>query len=324
MSPEQNLLYENFIKAMKEKVPQRGKLTSILMDVLFIEKEAVYRRIRGEVPFTFAEVAKICKILNLSLDTIINTTSPKSYPFQLEVTNFYEPSEIDYQMHKNYIDVVSVVRNNEYSEMGFATSIVPLHFSLKFKLIQHFYVLRWMYQFGSPGTTSTFSKIQTPEKLKECYQRYLNEVELVKYTFFIWDELLLFYLTNDINYFKKIRLITEEEVGLLKQELYNFLDYLEDLTIKGSFSNGNKIHMYVSSLNFETTYSYFQTSEYYLTLIKTFTLNEVASLNKEVFDKIKTWIQSLKRTSTLISESDERNRILFFDKQRKFLEENLH
>ena len=40
----------NLIEAMKEKLPLKGQLADMLMDTLYIGKEAVYRRLRGEVP----------------------------------------------------------------------------------------------------------------------------------------------------------------------------------------------------------------------------------------------------------------------------------
>ena len=49
----------NLIEAMKEKLPLKGKLADMLMDTLYIGKEAVYRRLRGEVPFTLQEAAYI-------------------------------------------------------------------------------------------------------------------------------------------------------------------------------------------------------------------------------------------------------------------------
>lgn len=41
----------NLIEAMKEKLPAKGKLADILMDTLYIGKEAVYRRLRGRGTF---------------------------------------------------------------------------------------------------------------------------------------------------------------------------------------------------------------------------------------------------------------------------------
>lgn len=48
-------LNTGLISAMKEKLPQGTNLANLLMDILYIGKEAVYRRLRGEVPFTLAE-----------------------------------------------------------------------------------------------------------------------------------------------------------------------------------------------------------------------------------------------------------------------------
>ena len=42
----------NLIEAMKEKLPLKGQLADMLMDTLYIGKEAVYRSLRCEVPFT--------------------------------------------------------------------------------------------------------------------------------------------------------------------------------------------------------------------------------------------------------------------------------
>ena len=61
----------NLIEAMKDKLPVKGKLADMLMDTLYIGKEAVYRRLRGEVPFTFKEAALVSRKLGISLDTII-------------------------------------------------------------------------------------------------------------------------------------------------------------------------------------------------------------------------------------------------------------
>ena len=41
------------------------------MDILYLGKEATYRRLRGEVPFTFAEVATISQHMGISLDKIV-------------------------------------------------------------------------------------------------------------------------------------------------------------------------------------------------------------------------------------------------------------
>lgn len=315
--------YELLLRVIKEKVPQKTKLANLLTDLLLIEKEAVYRRLRGDVPFTFTEIVKISRALNISLDSLVGVNTPQSYPFQLKLTRYYNLTEIDYNMHKEYIELISNMPDNMHSEMGFASGILPLHFTLKQETIQRFYTLRWQYQFGDPGSVPPLSEIVFSDELKFLFQKYLNDVENFKYTCFIWDKRFVTDLINDIKYFNSIRLITDEEVQILKNEILEFLIQLEQLCIHGAFRNNNRVDVYISSLNFESTYTYMQTEQYKITMLKAYTLSEVVSLNEEVFDKTKKWFQSLKRTSVLISGSDERSRIIFFEKQRRILEEGL-
>ena len=56
---KKELLYDNLLNAIKEEFPQKTNLVNALVDLLCIEKEAVYRRLRGEVAFTFAEIVTI-------------------------------------------------------------------------------------------------------------------------------------------------------------------------------------------------------------------------------------------------------------------------
>lgn len=46
----------------------------------------------------------------------------------------------------------------------------------------------------------------------------------------------------------------------LKEELLILTDELEKLAIKGKTDFGNDVHIYVSQINFETIYSYLETS----------------------------------------------------------------
>jgi len=313
-----------FLYIIREKIPEKTKLATLLTHILGIEKEAVYRRLRGEVAFSFAEVAGISKELNISLDTIIGIDPypQKTYPFYLKLNSYLHLSETDYTMHEEFIELLSSARNDPQSEMGFATGILPLHFSVKHELIQRFYTLRWLYQFEPPGSTQPFSHIIFPERVRKLFQRFLSEVEYFRKTFFIWDKLTLLYLINDVKYFHKIQLISEEEVKALKEEILNFLDDFEKLAIRGAFENGNEVSVYLSGLNFETTYSCIRTASCHLTMLKTFTLNETVSFDEMVYNKMKTWLHSLKRTSILISGSNEKDRILFFEGQRELVKKS--
>ena len=82
-----NELNTNLIEAAKEKFPAKGQLANILMDTLYMGKEAIYRRLRGEVPFTFQEAAIISKELGISLDRIAGVSFSNNAMFDINVVD---------------------------------------------------------------------------------------------------------------------------------------------------------------------------------------------------------------------------------------------
>jgi DNA-binding phage protein len=89
-----NELNTNLIEAAKEKFPAKGQLANILMDTLYMGKEAIYRRLRGEVPFTFQEAAIISKELGISLDRIAGVSFSNNAMFDINVVDHATPSKL--------------------------------------------------------------------------------------------------------------------------------------------------------------------------------------------------------------------------------------
>jgi hypothetical protein len=311
------MLHEKFVEAIREKTGDQSRLAGELAELLFIKKEAVYRRLRGEVFFTFAEMTVVARKLDISIDRIAGLLSPyRSKLFNLHVEDYFDPQEIDYRMTSSYIEAIHTAAAQGDSEFGFATAILPLHFSLHHEPICHLYILKWMYLFGLQRVRR-FSDIIFSERQKKLNAMYLQAIKEIKYTYFIWDERFLSYLLNDIRYFHNIRLLSDRDLVLLKKETEYFLDHLEKLAIQGAFNTGNKVEVYVSSLNFETTYFYLSARQTHISMISAFCVGAMTSLDREVCENTKQWMQALKRTSSLISCSADKERFSFFERQRK-------
>ena len=104
-------LYESFLAELRKKIPQGAKLTNTLVDMLYIEREAVYRRLRGEVPFTFMEVMTIAKELGISLDNLTETDTCKSRPFQLKLVEYANPLDADFRMMQDFVEIFACAEN---------------------------------------------------------------------------------------------------------------------------------------------------------------------------------------------------------------------
>ena len=219
----------------------------------------------------------------------------------------------------NFVDVFRSIEPNTYSEAASSTNILPQALYLKYKYLTRFYLFKWKAQHDGLDSVQPLHEIVIPDRMVQIQRNFITETQRVKDSCFIFDNMIFMYLINDIKYFSSVNLISDNDVHELKEELYRLLDYTERLAARGKFDNGHRINFYISNINFDTTYSYILTQKCKLSLIKAFTLNSVASLDDKTFDSVKNWISSLKRFSTLISESGDLQRIHFFRKQRELV-----
>ncbi len=313
------VLQNALLSAVKERIPQGTNIANVLMDILFIGKEAVYRRLRGEVSFTLSEAGSIAKALGISLDVIIGSNTQKSRPFQMKLVEYAKPTEIDYAMLQNYVDILRISRDDPYSELATAANTFPQCLYLRYELITKFYHFKWLYH-NQYSLVRSFEELTIIDRMRRIQMESLIEHRNLKTSCFIFDNMITQYLINDIKYFVGVRLISEESVKLLKEELHLFLNELEEIAATARYDNGNNVYFYVSNINFDSTYTYVRLQNYRISLIEAFILNAAASLDEENYEKVKTWVLSLRRLSTLISQSGELQRMQFFKKQRDIVD----
>ena len=312
-------LNTGLISAMKEKLPQGTNLANLLMDILYIGKEAVYRRLRGEVPFTLAEAAVISQKIGISLDRITGTTFRGNALFDLNLTHYDNPIETYYGIIEHYAKIFSVINEEPESELNTSSNIIPQTIYLKYPLLSKFRMFKWIYQHSQQNNTQCYEQLELPDKLLDRQREFVSETQFVRNTYYILDSMVFRYLTNDIRYFIDSHLITDENVRNLREELLELVDELEHIATVGAFETGREVPFYVSNINFEATYSYVESQQHCLSLIRVFAINSITSIDPEVFKQVKEWIQSLKKFSTLISHSGEMQRRQFFNQQREII-----
>lgn len=309
----------NLIEAMKEKLPAKGKLADMLMDTLYIGKEAVYRRLRGEVPFTLQEAALVSRKLGISLDKIIGTSFKSNAMFDINIVDYDDPFESYYNTLYKYVSLINTMQDDPESTMGTSSNIIPQTLYLKHDLLAKFRFFKWMYQ-NKYIQCSNFDELEIPAKLLNIQKDYVDMTRHIHSIDYIWDSMIFQHLINDIQYFSSVHLISDEAKKQIKEELFLLTDEMEELATRGKTKDGNTVRIYVSHINFEATYSYVETNSLQLSLIRVYSINSLTTLDHEIFHSLKEWIQSLKKFSTLISESGEMQRIHFFKQQREIID----
>ena len=316
-----DIWYDNFIKILLKRYPKKVQLAQELMDLLCIEREAAYRRLRKDVVFTLHEIVKIASEWNISLDEVTGVSSGQIH-FQMRQMNYVSPPEEEVNFLQYVIQSITYLQNFPNTEFMDICNKLPRQLLAHYRYLNQYYLFKWMYQYGNEKEVVPFSQlIISGEKLK-VVEDYCKAIRLVPNSNFIFDRMIFEYLISDIQYFRSIRMLTDEDIKFIKQDLNNMLDDLLEIASKGCYpQTQNKVNLYISQLHVDTNYSYTFSPVANICFVHAFEKYEIYTFNTEMANNFKTWMLLKKRTSTQISEVDERSRIEFFTKQRKLINE---
>ena len=321
MENDNDTWYDCFLEALYKKYPQKSQLTEALMDLLSIEREAVYRRLRNDVVFPANEIVKIASSWDISLDEILHINSPQTQLFKLLIVQYINPSKQEFddlQQLINFVDNFSGSPNAEYMEVSNA---LPKSLVTGYPILDRYYIFKWVYQYTTDENVLPFSQVVHFEKVRQLGLAYHKMIKRIPTVYYIWDNMLFNYLVSDIKYFVSIYLITEEEKQLIKNELYALLDYMSEVSGKGCFpETGNSVNLYISQINIDTNYNYFYSDTIKVSRVRAFVRYEIASTNEEMATNFRNWMQLKKRSSVQISGVDEKRRIEFFMQQRQLID----
>ncbi|MCL2245625.1 MAG: hypothetical protein FWC10_00705 [Lentimicrobiaceae bacterium] len=313
--------YDAFMDNLHEIFPKKPKLTQEIMDLLCLEREAVYRRLRKDVVFHTHEIVKMASHWNISLDEVVGIDSG-TISYQMQTLNYLNPSKNDLFNLQKRIKALDHLVDTPNSEFMEVCNNLPRALGIRFSTIYRFKVFDWAYQYHQEEMHKPlFSKIIIPEKMSKEFDHYLKNILCVKNTHFILDQRIFEYLVQNIRYFHSILLVSDEDKILLKKELFDALDYMEEMANKGCYpETQNKVNLYISKMSIDTNYSYCYSDKLKACRIHAFGAYDISCSDLEMVEKFKEWMHLKKRAAIQISEANEKSRIEFFAKQRATVE----
>jgi len=320
MNPKNNLFYQEFMSAMQKKISHKATLANTITDLLVIDKDAVYRRLRGEVDFSFAEMAIIARSLGISLDSIAGIENLQIKPSRLNISRQVDPTAIDYEMFDRHIDLLKSITDESDAKLMEAGNTLSYYLYNDYEYLARFHQFRWN-QASSFANSLPYHEITIPKRMRDLQHEVCNYARRFKSSSFTLDQLIFQRLVANIKYFARMRLIKEEDVSLIKKDLIAFVDYLEKLAIKGKYEEtGNEVSLFISNFSFDANYCCMKSKNMHISIFRVYILNTVMSFDAEAYNETYAWIQARHRMSTLISVCGEKIRAEFFDTQRKIID----
>ena len=315
-----NAWYDAFMERLSKRHSKKGELAEALMDLLSIERESAYRRLRREIIFPANELVKIALAWDISLDEVIGVESQQVI-FKARLLNYIQSSKEDIESMQKLIQGLHALTNIPDLEYLEVCNKMPRSLTAGFLYLRRFQLLEWMYQCTNEEVRPFSQVAFLPEvaKLSSEYYVYIKKLPSVSY---IWDYMLFDSVICSIRYFHSIDLITDEEKELIRNDLYALIDYMSEVAVKGCWlETGNEVNLYISHINIDTNYSYYYSEIVKICRVHAFAKNEITTDNPVIAEDFRNWMQLKKRSSVLISETNEKARIEFFKKQRQLVDE---
>lgn len=289
------LAIRNFIRNEKDLVP-------LLMSLLNLGKQSVYRRLRNEIPFTFEEVMLLSSSIGFSVDEIVgqlnqnDEVAEKRNDSQLASQDLYLGSR--YKVNQ----LLEKMRKDKGSTIIAATNKLPYIYTAAYENLTKMEYYKWYHQRQEYFTELTFSEFKMPSSIVSESKRIIYNGTLIsKYTLLL-DPNILKPILKEISYYYERNMINDDELSVLQEELLQIVDELEVLATTGHYKSGSEVNIYLSSLNIESNCILLENENNTCFVIWINSTEPVTIFNHNICSVQKKWMLSLKKYSTLITQ----------------------
>jgi len=314
-------LNKRLITKILNRIPKNRKVVVYLVNVLNISRESAYRRIRGDIPFTVEELITLAIDLEFSIDAF--------YDPEKQNHAFYDLTRVEHDSNdffvfvlKKYNELLEKVNCAKKVESTMAFNSFPTPFYAEFSHLFKFAYYKWLYQENEISRNNPYSEVTLPSEARLFQKKIQENMLRGSNMVLILDMNIFLNLIKEIQYFYQRKLLTNEEMLSLKDDILHLIEQYERMSQTGTIGT-NKIQLYLSSLCINSNTICFDYDGSTDPLFWIFTINPVVIQNKEFASMQKKWLNSLKRQSALITQSNEIMQAEFFFQQREFIDKYL-
>jgi len=305
-------------------IPSHVKPIEYLMEALDISRESVYRRIRGDISFNIEEITKLSIALGFSIDELIVTDMPSRFILDMNLANSQDPSGFFITIFQHYChDLFDNTSFAKETESIMILNHVPAQFNVYFNHLFKFSYYRWMHQNQETSLKYFYSDVTLPEQLLALQQKVIENSKKIRTNTLILDSNVFLNLIREVQYYYKRKLIKENEFALLIDDLQGLIGMVESIAQTGFLTSEARFNLYLSSLNVESCSQYIRCdnqvkSQFYINSMEPVTIS-----NPNLCAVHKKWLDSMRKYSTLITQSNEILQVRYFNRQRNYIEELL-
>lgn len=317
---------QKLLDAIDKCLPNKSRQVELLSSVISLGKEAAYRRLRGEVLFSFEEACKISNKLGLSFDDILDISNQKDKAIWTH--DIVTPDEIDNYCNYYFEQIISthepfvpLLKDPTLYTMG-AFDTPPHSTILSFPTLFRFRCLEWIYHMQKGLNSIKLADIHLTPDQEKRREKLSLDFSVRNEQIFIFDRRFYTSFADLIYYFCELNFISPEERMQLKNELIACVLVLETFAIEGKIDE-RLTWTFISNIDLNGSYAYVKGAGVEFSSVQLYQLDVARSSDSRICRMQRLWIESLRKYSTLISIGGDKERNTFFQEQKKYIEEKL-
>lgn len=308
------------LTAISKNLPPDNELVQYLTDLLDLSRKSVLRKIRGESQFSMEEVSIISSELNISLDDIIGQYKKDRIYFDIDTRLFLDPEDVFIQMFTQDNEILKKISQAENKQTIICLNTMFFLSFVKYEKIFEFAYYKYLQRTKPETLHFKMSDLAIPPEFDRLRKERLEMENTLGNITYILDDNIMQRATNEILYYYERNLITGRELILLKEDLYRVLE-TKMFYIQSGVDNYNKnILIYYSRCDIESNCTYYECDENIYSQFWHYLVDPITISDPDVCAFQKRWLESLKKKSTLITQSNEMSQQEFILKQQKAVE----
>ncbi len=311
---------QDFIfQRIREMLPTDISLADTVSEILHVSTDSAYRRIRGETPLVLEEAMQICHHFHLSLDQLLHMQNGYTvfktegvYPQQLSFEKYLEG--ILHQLH--------LLNNFEKKEIIYLSKDLPFFHNFLYEPLFAFHYFFWMRSiFRDPGFEDrNFTMDCIPASIKEKGKEIIKAYYAIPSTE-IWNTECVNSTIFQVEYYREAGFFSSSnDIKAVYEAVSATLSHLKDQAENGS-KHFPGDHPEIKKNNFKFFYNRATLGDN--TILTIHDKGKTAFINYDVINYMHTHdekfcnevydnLRSLIKRSTLISETSEKQRNIFF------------
>jgi hypothetical protein len=318
---DSNDIQQSFFQQIKNLLPSHLSLANEVADLLHISTDSAYRRIRGETPLSFEEIGKLCSHYRISMDSLLHLKSD-AFLFNGRITN---ASDFTFE---NWLETVvkhlEMIKGIKPCHLSYLAKEVPFmyYFLLpEIAAFKSFFFMKSILHYEE-WKTAKFSVNDDYTKYQPIWKRISDAFSEIPSTE-IWNVENITSTLHQIEFYRVTNVLKSNSDALcLLDKIEEMLAHIEkqaEYGVKLRYGQNPSVagvpyKMFVNELIMGDNMQLVLIGNTHLTYINHSIINFITTQDGVFNASMKKTYETIAQKSTLISEVNEKDRLMFFNR----------